>query len=196
MGSHIMDLAWNAIDAGLPISAEAEGDAFNPDVSPVELKATFRHPANDWRPAIRVTWYQGGAMPTSPKEYIDLNKIGHGVMFKGKNGFLIADFDSRILLPYGKEADMTYYTPRSKNEVIPPMGHFQKEWTNACKTDLKTSCDFDYGSTLIEQMLLGLVAYRVGEKIEYDGVKGRVTNSAEGNKLLSRKYRRGWKLDG
>ncbi|MHC4623676.1 MAG: Gfo/Idh/MocA family protein, partial [Planctomycetota bacterium] len=26
MGSHTMDIAWNAIDAGLPISAEAEGD--------------------------------------------------------------------------------------------------------------------------------------------------------------------------
>ena len=30
MGSHTMDLAWNAIDAGLPISAEAKGDPFNP----------------------------------------------------------------------------------------------------------------------------------------------------------------------
>ncbi len=196
MGSHIMDLAWNAIDAGLPTSAVAEGDAFNPEVTPVELKATFRHPANDWRPAIRVTWYQGGAMPRSPKESIDLTKIGHGVMFKGRNGFLIADFDSRILLPYGKEADMTYYRPRSKDELIPPLGHFQKEWTNACKTDLKTSCDFDYGSTLIEQMLLGLVAYRVGQKLEYDGATGRVTNSAEGHSLLSRKYRPGWTLDG
>ena len=29
---------------------------------------------------------------------------------------------------------------------------------------------------MIEQMLLGLVAYRVGKKIEYDGTTGRVTN--------------------
>ncbi|NIA15607.1 MAG: Gfo/Idh/MocA family oxidoreductase [Nitrospiraceae bacterium] len=196
MGSHTMDLAWNAIDAGLPTSAEAEGDAFNPEVSPVELKATFEHPANDWRPAIRVTWHQGGAMPRSPKEYIDLDKIGHGVMFKGAKGFLIADFGSRVLLPWGNDADLTYYHRRDKDEVAPDMGHFQKEWTNACKTDLKTSCDFDYGSTLIEQMLLGLVAYQVGEKIEYDGESGKVTNNKAANKLLKRKYRRGWKLKG
>jgi len=196
MGSHTMDLAWNAIDAGLPTSAEAEGEPFNPEVTPVELKATFEHPANDWRPAIRVTWYQGGAMPQTPKGYVDLNKIGHGAMFKGSQGFLIADFDSRVILPYGKEADMTYYKPRPKDELIPPLGHFQEQWTKACKGDLKTSCDFDYGGTLIEQMLLGLVAYRVGKKLDYDGVAGRVTNSDEANELLSRKYRPGWTLDG
>ena len=30
MGSHTMDLAWNAIDAGLPTSAEAHGEKFIP----------------------------------------------------------------------------------------------------------------------------------------------------------------------
>jgi len=196
MGSHTMDLAWNAIDAGLPTSAEAEGEKFNPEVTPVELHTSFDHPANDWRGPIRVHWYQGGAMPKSPKDYIDLNKIGHGAMFKGSNGFVIADFDSRLILPYGKEADMTYYKPRSRDKLIPPLGHFQEEWTRACKGDLKTSCDFDYGGTLIEMMLLGLVAYRLGKKLDYDGATGRITNSAEGNDLLSRKYRPGWTLNG
>ncbi len=196
MGSHTMDLAWNAIDAEYPVSAKASGDPFNPEVTPVELTASFEHPANDWRPAITVTWYQGGAMPRSPKPYVDLNRIGHGAMFKGSKGFLVSDFDSRILMPYGNRADMTYYTPRPKSELIPPLGHFQKEWINACKGDLKTTCNFDYSGTMIEQLLLGLVAYRVGEKIEYDGAKGRVTNNAEANGLLSRKYRKGWKLDG
>ena len=196
MGSHTMDLAWNAIDAGLPTSATAKGEKFNPEVTPVEMEATFEHPANDWRPAIGVTWYQGGAMPRSPRPYIDLNKIGHGAMFKGSLGFLIADFDTRVLVPYGDTADLTYYKPRHKDNVIPPLGHFQEEWTNACKGDLKTSCDFDYSGTLIEQMLLAHVSYRVGQKIEYDGAAGRVTNSAEADALLSRKYRPGWTLDG
>ena len=196
MGSHTMDLAWNAIDAGLPTSAVAQGDPFNPEVSPVELKATFEHPGNDWRGPIKVGWYQGGAMPRSPKPYIDLNKIGHGAMFKGSKGYVVADYDSRVLLPFGDQADLTYYEPRTKDEVIAPLGHFQKEWTNACKGDLKTTCDFDYGGTLIEQLLLGLVAYRVGKKIEYDGASGRVTNSAEARDFLRRRYRPGWTLNG
>jgi len=49
---------------------------------------------------------------------------------------------------------------------------------------------------MIENLLLGLVAFRVGKKIEYDGIGGRITNSEEGNALLSRKYRDGWTLNG
>jgi len=196
MGSHTIDLVWNVIDADLPTTAVAQGDPFNPDVTPVKMQATFDNPANDWRGPIKVHWYQGGAMPRSPKGYIDLNKIGHGAMFKGTKGFIICDFDSRIVLPFGDDADMTYYDRRDKKDVIPPLGHFQKEWVDACKGDLKTHCDFNYGGTVIEQMLLGLVAYRVGKKIEYDGKAGRVTNSAEANALLSKKYRPGWTLHG
>ncbi|NOS68683.1 MAG: Gfo/Idh/MocA family oxidoreductase [Verrucomicrobia bacterium] len=196
MGSHTMDLAWNAIDAKLPTSAEGKGDPFNPDVSPVALTTRFEHPANDWRPAIRVSWYQGGNMPESPAPSVDLNKIGHGAMFEGSKGTLVSDFNSRILLPLGDKSDMTYYKPRTKGKLIPPLGDFQKEWINACKGSLKTSCDFEYGGNLIEQMLLGLVAYRVGRKISYDGVTGRVTDNAEANELLHRTYRQGWTLNG
>ncbi len=207
MGAHTMDLAWNAIDAGLPVSAVANmtsSEKFNPDVTPVELEATFEHPANAWRPAIRVTWYQGGVMPDSPKPSIDLRKIGHGVMFTGTKGWLIADFNSRMLIPSDKEGDLSYYKRRASADLIPNMGGpaakgssiFQREWIDACKGGLKTSCDFVYGGDLIEQMLLGLVAYRVGKRIEYDGAAGRVTNAPEANAFLRRKYRPGWKLNG
>ena len=77
--------------------------------------------------------------------------------------------------------------------------HYTKlyeEWINACKGNLKTSCDFDYGGKLIEMMLLGLVAYRVGEKLDYDGKAGRVKNNAKANELLRRTYRSGWTLHG
>jgi predicted dehydrogenase len=196
MGSHTMDLVWNAVDAGKPTSASGKGEAFNPDVTPVKLTMTFDHPANDWRPAIQVAWFQGGAMPNSPKPYLNLNRISHGAMFKGSNGFLVADFTSRMLLPYGKRADMTYYKPRSKDKLIPNMHGFQQEWLDACKGNLKTSCDFDYAGNMIEQMLLGLVAYRVGKKLDYDGKTGRVLNSPEANALLAHKYRKGWVLNG
>jgi len=141
MGSHTMDLAWNAIDAKLPTSAEGKGDPFNPEVTPVALTTRFENPANDWRPAIRVSWYQGGHMPESPAPSVDLKKIGHGAMFEGSKGTIVSDFTSRIMLPLSDKADMTYYKPRAKDQLIPPLGDFQKEWINACKGSFKTSCD-------------------------------------------------------
>ena len=196
MGAHTMDIAWNTIDAGIPISAKATGDEFNPEVTPVKLEMVFELPANKWRGPIKVIWYQGGAMPESSMDFIDLNKIGHGAMFKGSKGFVVSSFDNRMIIPFGNDADMTYYKGRDRKDVIEPMGDFQQEWIDACKGDLKTSCDLEYSGDMMEQMILGLVAYRVGKELKYDPAKGRVTNSDEANALLSRKYRPGWVLDG
>ncbi|NQT41089.1 MAG: Gfo/Idh/MocA family oxidoreductase [Planctomycetes bacterium] len=194
MGSHTMDLAWNAIDAGRATSAEAHGDPVNSDVAPSALTMTFEHPANDWRPAIKVSWYQGShkpnnidGVPTAP---------GHGALFAGDKACLVADFGRHEFFPRDKAAGMAHYKPRPAEERIPPIGGFQAQWVNACKGDLKTCSNFDYSGTMIEQLLLGLVAFRVGKKIQYDGTAGRVTNNADADALLSRKYREGWKLDG
>jgi predicted dehydrogenase len=84
-------------------------------------------------------------------------------------------------------------------------GAFQIEWLDACKgksnnaqhgTSSKTHCDFDYSGTMMEQMLLGLVAHRAGKRLEYDGATGRVTNSTEANDYLKRQYRANWTLNG
>ena len=196
MGSHTMDLLWNAVDAKLPTSAQAKGEPFNPDVTPVECESHFEHPANDWRGPINISWYQGGVMPPSPKKYVDLKQIDHGVMFKGSKGHLVCDFTSRMILPFGDAADMTYYKPRDAKDLTPPVGHFQKQWLNACKNGGKTACDFEYSGNMIEQMLLGLVAYRVGKKLDYDGATGKVTNVPEANQYLRREYTQGWTLNG
>jgi len=194
MGSHTMDLAWNVIDAGLPTSAEAHGDPVNPDVAPSALTMTFEHPVNDWRPAIKVTWYQGAHKPNSLDGIP--TKPGHGALFEGDKACLVSDFGKHEFFPRNKKAGMAHYKPRPEAERIPRIGGFQAQWVNACKGDLKTACDFDYSGTMIEQLLLGLVAFRVGKKIEYDGVAGRVTNSDKANRLLSKKYRPGWTLHG
>jgi hypothetical protein len=196
MGSHTMDLAWNGIDVTLPTSAEGKGDPFNPEVTPVKLEMHWEHPANDWRGPIKVSWYQGGALPESPSRYVDLKRIDHGACFEGSKGALVCNFDSRVLIPNSNSADLTYYKPRPKENLIPPLGNFQRQWINACKGSLKTACDFEYSGNMIEQMMLGLVAYRVGKKFSYDGATGKVTDCPEAEPLLRRQYRQGWVLNG
>jgi predicted dehydrogenase len=199
MGSHTMDLVWNVIDAKLPSSVKATSpEAFNPDVTPVNLTSTYMFPKNDWREKIRVTWYQGGAMPKSPSNWLDLNKIGHGAMFKGDKGFVIADFSNRMLYPSGKDTDMTYYQPRSKEEVAPSLGNFQAQWTTACKgsNPSATACNFEYSANMIETMCLGLAAFRAGGSLDYDAVRGQFTNDTAANQYLTKPYRAGWTMNG
>jgi predicted dehydrogenase len=200
MGSHTMDIAWNVIDAELPTSVKIESpEAFNPDVTPVNLSASYIFPANSWRDKIRVTWHQGGAMPKSPSDWVDLLKIDHGALFKGDRGYIIADFTRRLLIPYGGKADLTYFKPRNEADVLPDLGNFQQQWTTACKNGRpsETACNFEYSANMIETMCLGLVGYRagVGRTFEYDGAKGTTTDAAA-NQYLGKAYRKGWTMNG
>jgi len=197
MGSHTMDLAWNAIGAGIPSAVEATGDPYHNEVCPSDLHAVFTMPANKWRGEIQLEWFQGTLKPKSPHGAIDISKIGHGVLFKGTKGSLLADFRSRMLIPEVQGADMTYYNSPSTKEVAPPHGNFVQQWLNACKTsDLKTSCDFDYAGQMIETLMLGLAAHRAGKKLEYNAKAGEVTNDSAVNDYLRKKYRDGWVLNG
>ena len=179
-----------------PTRIEASGDAFNPDVNPSELTVVYDMPANAWRSNIRLVWYQGGPRPNSPNNAIDLNKISHGAMFKGTMGALVADFSNRILVPLGKDTDMSYYTPPEKGR--PPLEGFMQQWFNACRGDLKTDCDFDYAGRMVETLMLGLAAHQAGKELEYDAKNGRILNDDAANEAQSMKkpYRKGWVLDG
>ncbi len=122
MGAHTMDLVWNIIDAGAPISIDVDQDAsdkYNPDICPVKLKVAFVHPANSWRGPVEVVWYQGGLKPNAPRGYIDLSRVGNGAIFEGTEGSIFADFTSRVILPNNDDGDFTYYKRRSKSELLP-----------------------------------------------------------------------------
>jgi predicted dehydrogenase len=197
MGAHTMDLAWQAIDADLPLTAEATGDPWNPEVAPSDHHAIFTFPANSWRGEITLEWFQGTLKPEIPHSAIDITKIGHGVMFRGTKGTLIADFTSRILIPDREGADMTYYNAPDKNQVTPAFGNFWAQWINACKGDpTKTTCNFDYAGRMIETLYLGLAAHQSGKKLNYESSEGRVTNDPAANDFLRKEYRSGWVLNG
>ncbi|MBL8234034.1 MAG: Gfo/Idh/MocA family oxidoreductase [Bryobacterales bacterium] len=99
----------------------------------------------------------------------------------------------------------SYLQAEKEGRPAPRPDAFQTDWLNACKgqstnvkngTSSKTHCDFDYAGTMMEQMLLGLVAHQAGKKLEYDAATGRITNAPEANAWLKRTYRQNWKLDG
>jgi predicted dehydrogenase len=196
MGSHVMDLAWTVVGAGIPTTVAAEGDPYNPAVCPSALRMVAEMPANDRHGPIRVLWYQGGPMPASPHPALDLAKIGHGVVFKGSRGVLVSGFGSRLLIPSGGSADLSYFDAPTPEEVAPPIGDFGQEWIRACKGDLRTSCDFDHAGQMIETLLLGLAAHRAGRKLAYDAAAGVFPEDPEATTFLRKHYRPGWSLDG
>jgi len=195
MGSHMMDMAYWALDLRLPTTCKAEGTPVNPDTCPQWLTAEWDHPANDWRPAVKAYWYDGGKKPGMPSKVFDREALFKGVLFTGDKGYLICDYDFRIVMPtHG--GDMTHYDAPKPEELIPPsLGH-HKEWIVACKTGKPTLCNFDYAGALVENNLLALVAYRVGQKLEWDAQNLKAANCPVADQYIRKQYRRGWALNG
>jgi hypothetical protein len=73
------------------------------------------------------------------------------------------------------------------------IGH-HKEWVEAIKTRGKTTCHFGYSGPLTETALLGNVAYRVQQKLNWDAKKLKATNCAKADELIQHHYRTGWVL--
>jgi predicted dehydrogenase len=190
MGSHLIDLPFWALKLRDPVEIESEGAQLRPETYPQWLKVRWEHPARGDMPAVTLRWYDGIQRPESPAGH-DLNKWGIGVLFVGDDGMLLADYGKRILLPEEKFKDFQPPEPT----ISPSLGHY-KEWLHAIRTGEPTLCNFDYSGKLIENNLLGTVAFRTQTKLEWDAASLKATNCPRADALIRRAYRAGWVLDG
>jgi predicted dehydrogenase len=189
MGSHTIDLPFWALELQYPATVEAEGPGpVRPETYPDRLTVRWEHPARGKRPPVRLTWYDGHERPKSP-DGVDLNKWHLGIMFVGDKGILLADYGKRMLLP---EADFKDFMP-PKPYIAPSPGHHQ-EWIEACKTGSPTLCNFEYSGTLIEHNLLGTVAFRAGQKLQWNPENLTSANCPAADRFVRQPYREGWTL--
>ena len=68
------------------------------------------------------------------------------------------------------------------------------EWLAACKAGTPTGTHFGYSGPLTETVLLGTVAYRAGQKLQWDAENLKVTNCPEADRFIRRATRQGWAL--
>lgn len=188
MACHHMDLPFWALNLRSPLRVRAEGPPVHPESAPAWLIVHYDFPARENLPAVDLTWYNGGKRPPAFAEGT-LPQWGDGTLFVGEKGMLLADYDRRVLLP---EKDFAGYVPPPPT-IPDSIGHY-KEWIEACKTGGPTTCNFDYSGALTETVLLGNVAYRTGETLEWDPRHLRAHNSREADRYLRSPYRRGWRV--
>ncbi len=136
-------------------------------------------------------WYDGGKKP--PADLVGGATLGgNGSILVGEKGTLwITDpyGDNIKLLPEDRFQDFKAPEPTLRRSP----GH-HREWIEACKTGSETGSNFDYASGLNETVLLGIVAFRAGKKIEWDAQNMTVKNDPAANQFIKREYRKGWEL--
>ncbi len=177
-----------ALKLRYPLSVEAEGPPVDPESPPKWMIARYEYASREELPPVMLTWYHGGKHPNFPEGF---NPKGwtQGILFVGEKGQLAVDYHKLQLLPEAKFAE--FPLPKS---FTPESNAHHAEWIRACKTGEPTSCPFEYAGPLAEAVQLGLVAYRVGQRIEWDAANLKAKNCPEADRFIRPEYRKGWEL--
>ncbi|MBP7745752.1 MAG: Gfo/Idh/MocA family oxidoreductase [Phycisphaerae bacterium] len=193
-GAHQIDPAFWALKLGLPTSVEATTLGQTEETHSIAGIVTFQFPARENLPPVRLTWYEGLRAPR-PEELEPERMMGDsdgGALFKGTKGKIICGTygNSPRLIPESRMRE--YQRPA---QTIPRVadGH-EQDWVRACKEGRPAGAHFEYSATLTEICLLGVIAKRMGTRIEWDAANMQVINLPEANKYVRTEYRDGWSL--
>ena len=203
MGCHIFDhIVWS-LKLGAPKSVEGSHSHYVEEVTwdippntegyPRASMVTFKFPARDGLPPVKLYWYDGGLMPPRPDELEDERKMGDnlgGAIYVGTKGKIMTGSHGANGVRIIPEKAMMAYTQPAKSIERSPGHHL--EWIDACKGGKPALSNFDYAGPMTETVLLGNIALRTGKKLYWDSENMRITNDENANKFLSRAYRDGW----
>ncbi len=196
MGIHNCSPIFWALKLGYPTSVEVVSQqGANEETGPTKSILRYGFPARGDMPAVTLMWYDGGNMPPRPQELEKGRRLGDN-----DGGTLLVGDKGKILAP-GWCAASPRLIPESRMKAykLPPktiprsIGH-HKEWLEACKGGKPPGANFDFSGLLTEVMLLGNIAIRTGQRLQWDGPNMVCTNVPEANKYVHRAYREGWTL--
>ena len=197
MGVHNLDTAFWALELGLPESVEIKDSAQrNHETPPLWSLLEFQFPARGHLPPVRMSWYDGGKLPPS-ELFFGEPIVQNGSLLVGSKGTLY----TRDWHGGQNERDMFELLPRKQFEGFQPPkrrlsrpGDHHQEWLRACKEGSPTGSNFAYASVLTEALLLGNLALRMGQRIEWDATHMRAKNCPEAGAFIRPHFRKGWHL--
>jgi predicted dehydrogenase len=116
---------------------------------------------------------------------------GNGAVFVGTKGIMstIERGEGVKLLPEERWKD--YVLP---SQILTRSPGHMTDWARFCKGGEPSCSNFAISGPYTEWMLLGVIAFRVPGKLEWDSRNLRFTNSVEANKYVKPVFRKGWEL--
>jgi predicted dehydrogenase len=196
MACHTANMPVMALDLFDPVSVVAESSGIvENETYPAWSVITFQFPERGGRPAVKLVWYDGKKLPS--QDLLEGNKpSGSGSLVIGSKGkmFSTDDYGSTgKLLPQDQFADFQPPEP-----TLPRSPGHDEEFAAAVKENKPKApmSNFDYAGRLTETILLGNVALRAGQKIEWDPKEMRCKNlPGGGEELIRREYRQGFGIE-
>jgi len=203
MGCHVLDPVFHALKLKYPLWVQGSHSyevremwkrVDNQETYPSASMITYQFPARENMSPVRLTWYDGGLMPTWPAE-VDFSKIpaDGGSMFIGDKGIIICSTYGGDVQMFPEERFLEYKDlPKTLKRI--ETSH-EMNWVEACKGGEKPCSNFDYSGPLTEMVLMGNLSLRVpGKRLFWDGDNMKFTNDDNANRFVQREYRKGWTL--
>ena len=204
MACHIMDMAWWSLELGSPTSVSAQHSGNTDESAPNWAVIDYRFGYRGSRPPVKLVWYDGNKNGVQNAPSLETTG-GVEMVAKGRNGYgsmLIGDKGRMFFSRRGADWRIT---GRDQNEVkqielktlksLPRTKDNYVEWLNAATGNgHKPLSRFEIAGPFTEMVLLGNLAIRAGETVEWDAKELRSTNSEKANRFVRREYREGWKL--
>jgi predicted dehydrogenase len=178
---HYADLAYWALDLKAPIAVSAAGGRWTAKdnaETPDTLEVLYEYPN------LVLTW------TLHPRGRSGYDHMGSSVIFEGSDATLVANYSRHELWVKGKQ--QAEFTPPPQSIPNSP-GHI-REFLDSIKSRQTTTCNLEYGHRLTKGGLLGNIAFRTGERIKWDDAAERITNDKRADQMVTRKYRKPWKL--
>jgi predicted dehydrogenase len=190
---HTVNMAYLALDLQYPTRISTRSEGLMAETAPKWAEMVFEFPARGKQPPVTVTWYEAGRKPPLALA-LGEPLPGNGALLIGDKGQLLqTDMYGAYhkLLPTDRYSD---YTPPAQTLPRARIGH-QQEWIDSAKTGSPTMANFEYAGRLTEAFLVGNVALRTGQTLQWDGEAMQATNCPEAQRFVHPEYRKGWSLD-
>ena len=199
MGSYSFDTIFRVLKLEAPLSVEASSTERYEDTYPLASIIRYDFPARGAMPPVKFTWYDGGLKPPRPEE-LEENRPFKGEGEEGDEGLLFVGDRGKILCGFNgahpkliPESKMTSFQQPPK--TLPRSPGNEREWLDAAKGGkVKPGGNFEFEGLVTETLLLGNVAARTGQKLNWDRSSLKVANLDYAQKFIRPERRRGWEV--
>jgi predicted dehydrogenase len=120
-------------------------------------------------------------------------KTNVGAYFYGTKGtFHMGWRDGWTFYPSNNNQSIIHKEPTLNEPDHQNIKELWADFIHAIENETRPACDIEGAHNATNISLLGMLSYKLGRSIEWDGEKGMVLNDDAANKLLSRAYRGDW----
>jgi hypothetical protein len=157
---------------------------------------SYRFPARDGKAPVTVKWYEGPSKPKAPEGFdYDMPAGGGFIMVGEKGGIFHGGMrpNSPKLYPEAKWQEYRSNRDKQVPKTLPRVSGIHRDWVNAVKEGKKSCSDFSYSGPLTEAILLGSLAIRTGEGLEWDAENLKIKGNEAAAALIKTEARKGWR---